>query len=167
METVKYMCRKSNECGYSNCPHIVPHEEQFNCSEQSYCGFNKSSVRCKPIRASGVETSKPPAQPITPEPQKDDKPPADIGTKNGGGNPKPTKIRNGAINRAVKWLEKELMTRNEILMLDAEKETGISNGSIWQAVMILIKENPSKYEYYQDMTRKRHPKGIRKVRWSE
>jgi len=98
-----------------------------------------------------------------PEPTKDDKPSAEIGTKPGAGNPKPTKTRNGNINRAMVWLEKELDTRNEILMVDAQKETGISSGSVWMGVQNLINEQSSVYEYYKDTTRKYHPKGIRKI----
>lgn len=100
---------------------------------------------------------------LSPDKPEDEKPPADVGTKPGAGNPKPTKTRNGAIQKAVKWLENELMTTSEILMKDAESKSGFSNGSIWQAVMILTNEQPSVYEYYKDMTVKYHLKGIRKI----
>lgn len=104
-------------------------------------------------------------KPHIPTEPKDVKPPAEIGTRPGAGNPKPTKIKNGAVHRALRWLETELAKEgiNEIIMLDAVLQTGISQGSIWVAVMKLTTEQPNTYEYYQDLTKKYHPKGIRKI----
>lgn len=67
----------------------------------------------------------------------------------------------GKTNSAIDYVKQRIDAGESLLISTVQKDTELSNGIIWLAMKRTVEAEPNKYEWFKDVTKKYHLKGMR------